>query len=186
MTITHQKFFETWCLVCKNNKKKLLENWNKPPKKYYTPLILKNKNSITKQIAKKLELEVFHEYYSHDAVFYTKSDIVKEYPPNNTWQTTKGCFLTHIKIAFEHENTITGKDGGYQEICHLLTTNSELKVLIGYLNEEQQKDCAEDFQSIIAGQNDKSQTILLILGDQINNSIIWNGYVLLHDKYEKI
>jgi hypothetical protein len=184
MEVTYQKFFETWCLICKKIEKNLLEKWDS--RDSFTKIILKDENCITKQIAKKLGLEVFHEYYSHDAVFYTKSDIVKEYPPNNTWRTTGGCFLTHIKIAFEHENIITGKAGGYQEICHLLTTNSNLKILVGYIAEYKQKGCVEDFQSIIASQNDTNQSILLILGALNNNKITWNGYVLNHDNWEKM
>ena len=184
MKISHKKFFDVWCQICKNEEKVLLNNWYRRPKK--TNIILKNKNCITSQIAKQLDLEVFNEYYYHDAVFYIKSDIVKEYPKNKTWKETGGCFLTTFQVAFEHENIITGKTGGWQEICHLLTTNSELKVLVGYLPEKKQNGCAEDFQSIIASQNDKNQSILLILGDQINNSITWNGYILMHDKYEKI
>lgn len=177
-------FFEKWCQVCKNNEKRLLNKWENAEE--YTTLILKGRKSITKQIAKELDLEIFYEYYSLDAVFYKKSDIVKNNSKNKTWRTTGGTFLTRFKIVFEHENIITGKTGGYQEICHLLVTNSELKILVGYLDEEKQKGCAEDFHSIIASQDDKKQSILLILGSLANGSIKWNGYILNYLNYKKI
>ena len=139
------------------------------------------------QVANALNLEVFNEYYSIDAVLYEKeSDVVNNKAKNETWTNTRGLWLKHIQIAFEHENELYGPTGGYQEICHLLTINSDLKVLVGYAGKDFCDKVAEDFQNIMSNINDTNQSILLILGYLDGDNIQWIGYNLTENSFSRV
>jgi hypothetical protein len=86
-----------------------------------------------------------------------------------------GDWLKCIKIAFEHENNLKT---AYQEICHLLTTNAETKVLVTYAEKEQTAKHAEDFCTIMKGETE--QNILVIFGSYDNAKKVydWTGYEL--------
>lgn len=180
-------FYKTWKEICLEKEKILTNKWGN--KKKYTYQILKKKNSIIEILAKKLNLLTYYEYYSIDTVLYSDIDRLSFSPKNKTWKaedTIQGTWLRHIKIAFEHENVITGPKGGYQEICHLLTTNADYKVLVGYSALNEQKKISKDFQEILKDLSSKD-CILLILGDLLPNSkIVWNGFLLSNETIKHI
>ena len=183
--ITYEIFFKEWKNICKQNEQDLFDKWDNC--KEYTSIILNNDKSITQQIAELFGLSVLHEYYFIDAVFYDeKNDVVVSEAKNKTWTSTQGTWLKNIEIAFEHENHLSGARGGYQEICHLLTTRSKLKILVGYAENNSHDEYAEDFQSILVNDKDVQQSILFILGYMENDTIKWKGYILETDKVRKI
>ena len=85
----YNQFFEKWCSICETNKKKLIYRWGDAHK--YTNLILKESESITNQIGSSFSYNVFYEYYSIDAVFYSDEDELKIIPHNKTW--TKSWYM---------------------------------------------------------------------------------------------
>jgi len=176
MNTAIEKFYQVWIEVCEENKIKLNNAWNNNAQ--YTDLVLKNKNSITMQISKKLKMKIHYEYYSIDAVFFNNEDLVLEKAKNNTWQNIDGEWLTSFRIALEHENYVYGEKGAYQEICHLLTVSSELKVLVTYQDEINVKNIAYDLNSAIPNNSYDKQSILLITGSKENGEIVWNGFIL--------
>lgn len=179
-SISSLEFFNIWKNICKLNKSDLLKYWNTAAE--YTKIILKYENSITYQVAKELNLKIQYEYYSVDAIYYVDEDCVQENAKNKTWtKTDGGNWLTKFKIVFEHENIPYGKKGAYQEISHLINLNSELKVLVTYRDKELIKEFIEDLNSIILNDILDETSILVIVGYEENNNIIWKGYILKGD-----
>jgi len=98
------------------------------------------------ELADRLSLLVQPEYYSLDYAFYSKEDLV----PKNccTWNKADTMWLKRIRVAFEHENKLDGKAGGYQEFSHLLLTKADAKVLVGYGESQESYDpYAFDYQN---------------------------------------
>jgi hypothetical protein len=132
--MTNKDFFLLWEEVCELNKTKILDLYESQKYKDYTKFILNNdqsvKKSIIEQIADKLGLKYYSQgngYYFIDAVLYKENDLLPSNPVNNTWSNVEQPRLRRIRISFEHEmepNTI------WQEICHLLTTNSDNKIIV--------------------------------------------------------
>lgn len=178
--ISQEQFYSAWVSICKKNETRILNLWYKPEgASEYTDLILKGKDSITSQIAKLLMLELKHEYYSVDAIFYRNIDLVKEKSKNGSWDKTDGgLWLTRFVITLEHENVPFGKSGAYQEICHLLTINSELKVLVTYQGKDKILKLVEDLNDVIPKDKKDKTPILLIVGYEEENKIIWSAYSL--------
>jgi hypothetical protein len=186
--INQEKFFSIWKTICKKNEPQLLKLWYKKNNTTeYTKFILKDKNSITNQISENLNLNIKHEYYFVDAIFYKESDLVLEKAKNGTWRKTdKGIWLTKFIITLEHENTPFGERGAYQEICHLLTMNSDLKVLVTYQCKEKIIELVEDLNEIIPANRKDSTPILIIIGYEEENKIIWSAYSLNGLGYSKL
>lgn len=186
--ISQEQFYSAWVSICKKNETRILNLWYKPEgASEYTDLILKGKDSITSQIAKLLMLELKHEYYSVDAIYYRNIDLVKEKSKNGSWNKTDGgLWLTRFIITLEHENVPFGKGGAYQEICHLLTINSELKVLVTYQGKEKILELVEDLNDVIPKDKNDKTPILLIVGYEEENKIIWSAYSLNGLSYKKI
>jgi hypothetical protein len=194
----NKDFFILWNKVCeiKDNKDKLLNLYNNQRYKEYTNFILNNddpeSNSIISQISKKIGLKYYSKgngYYFIDAVFYKgDEDMVPNEPKNKTWKKNNDLRLRKIRIAFEHEmepETI------WQEICHLLTINSDCKVIVTYnfykRNENKiSEKWLEDFQEIMKHPDVSSCPILAIIGDVKENDIIWCGYEISKEDYLKI
>ncbi len=117
---------------------------------------------IVEKLASAIQLRVLHEYYSIDHVFYKDEDIIKQnahtwsMPPHSLW-------LKHFRIIMEHENHLEGRSGGYQEVSHLMVTNADAKVLVGYGNNYDNYDFyAIDYQAIMRELDYEPQPILFI------------------------
>ncbi|MEZ8609934.1 hypothetical protein AB6D06_22450 [Vibrio sp. 10N.239.311.G01] len=114
-------FFEHWCSVVEERDDEVNQNWCN--NKAYTNFIIHSENSVVMDIAKRLGLYCYNaDYYYLDSVFYDQTDFIDDFPNQ--------CYLTNIRIAFEHENNF--KSGLFQEVSHLLLINSQLKVVVSY------------------------------------------------------
>ncbi|MBC8883343.1 hypothetical protein H9X57_07600 [Flavobacterium piscinae] len=69
-------------------------------------------------------------YYSLDAILYKEEFLVPNIKTNTFW-------FREIEVAFEHENNFN--KNLFQEVSHLLITNSHLKVLVTYPNQNEKK-----------------------------------------------
>lgn len=116
-----EEFFTHWCDAIDARREEVNNSWC--DNKAYTNLIIHSPNSIVMDVSKKLGLHCYNgDYYYLDSVFYGDYDYIKDFPEQ--------CFLTDIRIAFEHENNF--KSGLFQEVAHLLLINCDLKVLVAY------------------------------------------------------
>lgn len=88
-------------------------------------------SSLVDEISAKMRLKHYREYYSIDHVLYNNEDVVRDLP--NGTSHVKGTWLKHLKVAFEHENSL-GPGGGYQEFSKLMVFNADIKVLMGWAN----------------------------------------------------
>ena len=175
-TITPSTFFSLWKKFCRLSQDCLVENWRK--RSVFSFEILRNDSSIVNHIAKELNLNFQKEYYSHDVVFYEDDDIIPESPEGNVW-------LRRIKIAFEHEHDYART---YQEVCHLATTNCELRVLVTY-PECDEFDLLGRYRQILTyNPMVQNNGFLAIFGyyDPSDKSIIWDGYSYTSENWEVI
>jgi hypothetical protein len=155
-----------------------MEAWDGDKKKY-TELFLKGDRSITEQLADALKMNVWHEYYLLDAVFYYDNDLVPSHPSGKTWGAINGIWLTKIRIALEHENQISGSKGVYQEISHLLLTKADFKVVITYPQYNEYNFYLDDFRTIIRNnQDDDSDVLFVFLRINESGDLQSNGYVV--------
>lgn len=116
---------------------------------------------VVEQLGEVLGLKVYSEYYALDHIFYKEEDLV----PNmaNTWSKGPTHWFKRIRIAFEHENNLIGPSGGYQEFSHLMITNADAKVLVGYGSSFDDYDVyARDYQSLMSGLDNNPAPILFI------------------------
>lgn len=82
------------------------------------------------ELSDRLSLFVQPEYNSLDYAFYSKEDLVpKTCCIGNKADT---IWLKRIRVAFDHDNKLDGKAGGSQKFSHLLLTEADAKVLVGY------------------------------------------------------
>jgi hypothetical protein len=117
--------------------------------------------SIVFELSNKLGLSAQPEYYSLDYAFYSKEDLV----PNNarTWKKGDSIWLKRIRVAFEHENKLDGQAGGYQEFSHLMLTNADAKILVGYGESETSYDpYALDYKKLMVDLDKEPDPILFI------------------------
>ncbi len=117
--------------------------------------------SIVFELSNRLGLLAQPEYYSLDYAFYSKEDLV----PNNacTWKKGNSIWLKRIRVAFEHENKLDGQAGGYQEFSHLMLTNADAKILVGYGESEISYDpYALDYQKLMMNLDKEPDPILFI------------------------
>lgn len=177
---TNRIFFEFWKETINENREAILNNWSNY--KNFTNLIKGSDNSILKQIANKLELQVYEiDYYSLDAIFYKNEDLCPEIKKNTFW-------FRNIQIAFEHENNF--KSGLYQELSHLIVTNSELKILVTYPNDEDDGyEMLQKFTGIILGNRSEiefsnNESILVIYG--YKDDLQWDGFLYCRSEWIKI
>jgi hypothetical protein len=146
-------------------------------------------DSVMGKLAKNIHggpYEYFPEYYAIDAVFCKSEDYIQPNPPDKTWGSRPGFWLKKIAIAVEHENNVYS---AYQEICHLLTTSADTKVVITYPpTRDCDKKCANDFQTIVKDLDADTVPVLLIFGYRDGTVINWEGFVLRagQDKPEKL
>ncbi|MCZ2130777.1 MAG: hypothetical protein LC109_10990 [Bacteroidia bacterium] len=175
ITITSTNFYGAWLDTVKYRKDKMLSIWRN--NKEFTSYIKGSDNSVLSEIAQAMNLKCYEkDYYSVDAIFYKETDLTPKINENNYW-------FRHITIAFEHENNFKG--GLYQEVSHLLITNSDLKVLVTYPNEDitNQFDYLHEIVKGCKHSNTISdeENFLIILGYE--NGFEWEGYIFKQDKW---
>lgn len=182
----YESIYITWKELCEERENDILNAWSKGAS-IFTSVMKDNEfpPSIIRGFATKLQLKILFEYYSTDVVLYRTDSLLVGSSPNQVWTNPDGNWLKTIDIAIEHENQIEGNKGGYQEICHLLTTNAKFKILIGYPERFSENDIASDFQSLLAKCSENSE-ILFISGQKINNKITWNGFLLTNKSYKQL
>jgi len=169
------RFFKAWIRNANKIKLDLCSNWNNLTS--YTSLIQNNKECILHNIAEDFKLKYFREYYSLDAVFYNDDDKVPNLNPNWVW-------LQNIQIAFEHEHYIKNT---YQEISHLSITNCQLRVLVTYPNDDENKFLDSYDQIIRANKTlDANESFLVIFGYKGENNVTWDGWLYANDQWNKL
>lgn len=88
-------------------------------------------SALVDKISATMKLNHYREYYSIDYVLYKDEDVVRDLPGKTSH--IKGTWLKHMRVAFEHENSL-GPGGGYQEFSKLMLFNADIKVLMGWAN----------------------------------------------------
>lgn len=175
IAVTSTNFYGVWLDTVKYRKDEMLPIWRN--NKAYTSYIKNSDNSVLSEIAQVFNLKCYEkDYYSVDAIFYNDADLTPRINENTYW-------FRHITIAFEHENNFKG--GLYQEVSHLLITNSDLKVLVTYPNEDitNQFDYLHEIVKGCKNSNiiSDEQSFLIILGYE--NGFEWEGYVYKQDNW---
>lgn len=174
-----EKFYIAWCSKVELRQQELLNTWSNS--KAYTKAIIHSDDSILMDVSKALGLKCYNaDYYYIDAVFFQSEDLVADYP--------KAYYLTDIRIAFEHENVFNS--GLFQEVCHLLQINCDLKVLVAYPpNEVDEKAELDYLHKIISKSRSKNslsenKSFLVIMGH--NDLSKWKGWIYQSMKWEQI
>ena len=101
-------------------------------------------SALVDKISADMELNHCREYYSIDHVLYNDKDVVHDLPGKTSH--IKGTWLKHMRVAFEHENSL-GPGGGYQEFSKLMLFNADIKVLMGwaYVGDDGYDPYAKDY-----------------------------------------
>lgn len=169
-------FFNFWKNACQAESNSLISSWS--CSKDYTDCIY----PVVEKVAGAMGMKYYHEYYKIDSVFYKDEDLVPGIPAHNTW-------LRRIRVAFEHENSFFS--GLYQEVSHLLITNSDLRVLVTYGPDydSQTEQELSRLHGLISGVNDAQKisdngSFLIIMGWKEENVIEWYGGIYRTDKWE--
>lgn len=175
--ITAINFYQEWVKVVNERKDEMCKIWRNNKK--LTLFVKGSENSIIKKISDNLNLKSYEkDYYSIDTILYTDEDLVPKTKEGTFW-------FRDIKVAFEHENNVYS--GLFQEVAHLLITNSELKVLVSYPNEAEEE--LPYLHDIIKGTRhsktlSEEENFLIIFGYE--NNFEWEGYIYKEDKWNKI
>jgi hypothetical protein len=175
------EFLRAWREVTAIRRDDLLANWSANLTKY-TSIIQKDKGCVIDEVAQKLNLKSYNEYYSTDAFLYSEEDLVSDVNPGQKW-------FRGIKVAFEHEHIYNKRL--YEEISHLLILHSELSVLVTYPppGDFRHLEHLDYFHSIIQGspraeELDENENFLLIFG--YRDPLEWKGLVYKNDWWEEI
>lgn len=173
------KFFITWCKKIDSRIEALKTVWG--DSKAYTKAIIHDDKSILMDVSDALNYKCYNaDYYYIDAVLFKPEDLVLEYP--------KAYYLTDLRIAFEHENDFTS--GLFQEVCHLLQVNCDLKVLVTYPpSEAGEKAELEYLHKIIKKSRNEvkvseKNSFLMIMGH--NDLTTWKGFIYKSGGWQKI
>lgn len=174
-----EKFYRSWVNVTETMKSELLHVSDS--NKEFTKLIIHDNNSVLVKIGEQLKYKCYNaDYYYTDAVYYKEEDVISEYP--------ESYYLTKIRIAFEHENYFNS--GLYQEVCHLLQINCELRVLVSYPpNIECENSELQSVHKIISQSADAEIisshcNFLVIMGYM--NPYRWNGWIFKNSNWIKL
>ncbi|MDD3365765.1 MAG: hypothetical protein WCS59_01340 [Sphaerochaetaceae bacterium] len=146
--------------------------------------------SMIDKLGENLNLLTCPEYYFLDFVFYKKEDLVPD--KAITWNKGLSIWLKRIRIAFEHENRLDCSSGGYQEFSHLMLTNADSKVLVGYGDSLNSYDSyAFDYQSLMKNLGVETDPILFIgeyapmHGQKSGSSLYFESYIITETKILK-
>lgn len=184
--ITARQFYQAWLETIGNNQEKIKQYCHS--KSDYTKLAIRDDASLIIQVAKKLGLSCYNaDYYSLDSVLYHEQNRVRK--GNDRYH-----YLSHICVAFEHENDFFS--GLFQEVAHLLITQSQLKVLVSYPNSFEAKQVNQELaelHSIIADTPDsdeisKKENFLLILGvnKKQHSKDSWKGLIFTTEEWKEL
>ena len=177
MKISAKQFFTAWLEAADEMEDSLSANWGNS--KNYTSIIRASGDCVIRRVAGKVGLQCYPaDYYSLDSVLYEPSDRVDCAPDGETW-------LRGMSVAFEHENDIKKV---YQEVSHLLITNTDLRVLVSYPKAGIEDGVWGKMHNLISGaKNGQSisddESFLLILGYRSKKavaggkSVSWEAYV---------
>lgn len=168
------QFLDLWTEVCTTQHAILYRDWPHAPA--FTANIFTGPTSVIEVVAARLALRDYCGYYSIDAILFAEQDLVPGIPAGQTW-------VRRIRIAFEHENFFTS--GLFQELSHLLITDSDLRVLVSYPgNVDELNSELQYLHSIVAGSDragdiGAAHSLLFIVGwrDKTKGTIEWWGYV---------
>ncbi len=105
-------------------------------------------SKVVDRVAEEQGLKHWREYYTLDHVLYKEEDRIPEGILPFESSCVHGTWLKHIRIAFEHENSLDGA-GGFQELAKLMLFNADIKVLMGYAYKgDNYDDYAKDYYTI--------------------------------------
>lgn len=173
------KFYLAWCHKVSSRTQELKNVWG--ASKAYTNTIIHSDSSIIMDVARALDLKCYNaDYYYIDAVFFKPEDLVPEHP--------NAYYLTDLRIAFEHENDFNS--GLFQEVCHLLQINCDLKVLISYPpNDNDEMLELEYLHQIIKKSRNQIEIsenngFLIIMGH--DGLTRWKGWIYKSNNWERI
>ena len=122
-------------------------------------------SELVDKIAKDMGLKHYREYYTLDHILYDKEDAIPEGLLRFGTSSVHGTWLTHIRIAIEHENYLDAC-GGYQELAKLMLFNADMKILMGYANNGDNYDAyARDYQLLFSKKSTSSSTPILLIGE---------------------
>ena len=125
-------------------------------------------SELVDRIAKDMGLQHYREYYTLDHILYDKSDAIPEGLLQFGTSSVHGTWLTHIRVAIEHENYLD-TCGGYQELAKLMIFNADMKILMGYANKGDNYDAyAKDYQMLFSKSCTSSSTPILLIGEYSN------------------
>lgn len=162
-------FYSSWKKVIIDRQTEAFEYWDS--KREFTNFIIHSDSSVLLDIAKQINIECYNaDYYSIDSIFYKQEDRLPGHD---------GYYFTNIRIAFEHENDFNS--GLFQEVCHLLQVNSELKVLVSYpKNSEVEAQELQKLHDIIsksrqAAEIATNEGFLIIMGH--GEPYEWKGWL---------
>jgi hypothetical protein len=184
MKIDAGHFFTAWKSSCQTRNDSLEREWDNAQS--FTRIILDRHNSVTEDVAKELQLSNYSEYYSMDSVMYREgSDRASGTPPNETW-------LNKIRVAIENENQFNWNL--YQEICHLMILDCELRVLVTYPGSSSTDSPEMKMLHSLILKSDESQrfsneeSILVIFGRKpsLESQITWDAYVYKESNWKAV
>lgn len=176
--VTSKEFYKAWVETVLTRENFLTRIWNNSTA--FTQSVIKEENSVIKEVATKLKLECYNrDYYSIDSIIYHPDDKVRMDDQESYW-------FRDIRVAFEHENHFNS--GLYQEVSKLLITQCDLKVIVTYPDRE----ITEEFNylhEIISGTRSaknisKDENFLIILG--YKEGFRWDAYVFNQDGWKKL
>lgn len=123
-------------------------------------------SEMSEELALRMGMFHYSEYYTFDHVFYKEKDRIAEGILPFETSIVKGTWLKHIRVAFEHENRLDNA-GGYQEISKLILVNADVKVLMGWAGKGNNYDSyALDYQKIFAAsEQSEFATPILFIGE---------------------
>jgi len=179
--VTPMEFRDAFIEIVQREENQLFNLWRKVTE--YTSFMLgtNSKDDLLRQVAGKLSLKYYKEYWHLDAIFYDRLDKKHFEQPNAT-------YAEYICVALEHENAITRS---CEEMNKLSVFNAPLKILITYppSKSEEEKYLSEYRailqQSAIFNDFSTSRKQLVVFGYK-NNSIAWNFYLYNRTKFEPI
>ena len=146
-------------------------------------------SNMNAELAPRMKMVPFREYYTIDHVLYQAEDRIPEgeLPFGTSW--VKGTWLKRIRVAFEHENHLD-KAGGFQEIAKLILFNADMKVLMGWADQgENYDEFAREYQQIYkSASSQKTITPILFIGEysdtRVDAYLLTPSGILKHDETE--
>jgi hypothetical protein len=177
-------FFKVWVDICGQRRDVLLSSWCNSP--VFTSRILSEPNCIIQAVASRLNLHSYCNYYSIDAILFSRdTDLVPEIPAGTTW-------VRRIRVAFEHENHFDS--GLFQEVSHLLITDCDLRVVVTYPGNPEELNVQLKYLHKIIAETDRSDRIaenssfLFIAGwrDIAGGAIEWWGFIYDRTQWRRI